>query len=502
MTEQQNSYRQIMKATSLFGGVQAIKIIIAIIQSKFIAILLGPAGMGIAGLLTSTTGLVSSLTNFGLGTCAVKDIAAANETGNNDRIVTVVTVFRRLVWFTGILGAFITIVLSPWLSQLTFGNKDYKYAFAWLSVTLILNQLASGQMVLLQGMRKLKYLAKANVIGSLAGLIISVPVYYKWGIDGIVPTVILTSLTTLILALYFGRKIQIGNAKVSSGTTILEGKGMLKMGFMISLSGLITTAAAYLVRIYISNTGSVDDVGLYTAGFAIIGTYVGLVFTAMGTDYYPRLSAIAHDNQEARSLINQQAEIAILILAPIIVIFLVFINWVVILLYSSQFIGISGMIHWAALGMFFKAASWSISFIFLAKGASSIFFWNELITNIYLLGFNILGYRLGGLDGLGISFLVSYVMYMFQVFFISRLKYSFFFEKTFVKIMTIQFLLAIACFISVKLLPIAFGYIVGIIIVMFSGIYSLVELDRRMDLKSIMHRFKEKSFEKMSYKNN
>lgn len=491
MTDQQNSYRQIMKATSLFGGVQAIKIIIAIIQSKFIAILLGPVGMGISGLLTSTTGLVSSLTNFGLGTSAVKDIAAANETGNHDRIATVVTVFRRLVWFTGIFGASITIVLSPWLSQLTFGNRDYAIAFVWLSLTLILNQLASGQMVLLQGMRKLKYLAKANVFGSLAGLLISVPIYYKLGIEGIVPTIILTSVTTLILALYFGRKIQIGNTEVSSETTILEGKGMLRMGFMISLSGLITTAAAYLVRIYISNTGSVDDVGLYNAGFAIIGTYVGLVFAAMGTDYYPRLSAIAHDNQKARNLINQQAEIAILILAPIITIFLVFINWVVILLYSSKFIAISGMIHWAALGMFFKAASWSIAFIFLAKGASNLFFWNELITNIYLLGFNIIGYRIGGLDGLGISFLVSYILYMMQVFFISRHKYRFSFERTFVKVMVIQLLLAIACFLSVKLMSAVYGYVAGSILILITGIYSLIELDKRMNLKQVLANFRK-----------
>ena len=54
--EQKSSYRQIVKATSLFGGVQFFQIIISVIRSKFVAILLGPAGMGIVGLLTATTG--------------------------------------------------------------------------------------------------------------------------------------------------------------------------------------------------------------------------------------------------------------------------------------------------------------------------------------------------------------------------------------------------------------------------------------------------------------
>ncbi|MDP5081484.1 MAG: hypothetical protein NWP87_02425, partial [Winogradskyella sp.] len=63
MKVNQTSYRSIMKATSLFGGVQVFNIIIAILRSKIIAILLGPAGLGIVGLLNSTTGFVSLLTN-------------------------------------------------------------------------------------------------------------------------------------------------------------------------------------------------------------------------------------------------------------------------------------------------------------------------------------------------------------------------------------------------------------------------------------------------------
>ncbi|HBK40816.1 MAG TPA: O-antigen translocase, partial [Porphyromonadaceae bacterium] len=95
MNKHQSSYRQIMKATSLFGGVQVFQIVISIVRSKFVALLLGPAGMGIVGLLTSTTGLVAGLTNFGLGTSAIKNISEANATGDEQRISTVISVMRR-----------------------------------------------------------------------------------------------------------------------------------------------------------------------------------------------------------------------------------------------------------------------------------------------------------------------------------------------------------------------------------------------------------------------
>ncbi len=486
MTEQQNSYRQIMKATSLFGGVQVFSIIISIIRSKFIAVLLGPAGMGIAGLLTSIVSLIGGLTNFGLGTSAVRDVASANGTGNATRIATVVTVLRRWVWVTGTLGTLVMLVLSPWLSQLTFGNRDYTFAFIWISITLLFNQLTTGQLVLLQGMRKLQYLAKASLTGSALGLIITVPLYYRFGIDGIVPAIIITSVISLLLSWYFAKKIKIAPVKVSRVRTITEGKNMLTMGFLISLSGLISMGASYLVSIFIRHTGGVSQVGLYAAGFAIINTYVGLIFTAMGTDYYPRLSAIAHSNELCKQTINQQAEIALLILAPILIVFLVFIKWVVIILYSNKFIAVDAMLHWAALGMLFKAGSWSISFILLAKGASKLFFWNELIASVYILVLNILGYYFMGLTGLGISFMVGYLLYLIQVFILSNIKYQFSFESSFLRIFAIQFLLALSCFIIVKFTIKPYFYIIGILLIIISAWHSYKELDKRIEIKSII----------------
>lgn len=486
MTEQQSSYRQIFKATSLFGGVQVFNIVIAIIRSKFIAVLLGPTGMGIAGLLTTTTGFISSLTNFGLGISAVKNVAAASVTGDDEKVATVVTVLRRLVWFTGLLGMIVTAVLSPWLSQFTFGNRNYTFAFIWISLTLIFQQLSSGQLVVLQGLRKLKYLAKADMIGAVIGLMIAVPMYYFWRFEAIVPVIIISSLTSLVLTWYFSRKVGISPVKISRRTTVAEGKGMLKMGFMLSLTGLMTTGVSYFVRVYISNTGGVDQVGLYNAGFAIITTYVGMVFTAMGTDYYPRLSAMAFDNIKAKQLINQQAEVAILILAPILSIFLVFINWVVIILYSNKFVAVNEMIHWAAIGMYFKAATWSVGFILLAKGASKLYFWNELLSNIYVLVFNITAYKLAGLEGLGISFLAAYFICFIQIFLVARIKYKFSFDKEFYRVAGLQLLLGLLCFGVMKALKAPWTYIAGTSLILVSIIFSFRELDKRMEIKALI----------------
>jgi O-antigen/teichoic acid export membrane protein len=492
MIDQKSSYRQIMKATSLFGGVQVFNIIILIIRSKVVAVLLGPTGMGIMGLFNSTIAIIGNFTNFGLQTSAVKDVSGANRTGNTIQISAVVTVLRRLVWITGILGTLVTLLFSSWLSQLTFGNKDYTLAFVWISVTLLLKQLTSGQLVVLQGLRKLKYLAKANLSGSFLGLIITLPLYYKWGVDGIVPGIIGTALITLLSTFYFSHKVEIEYVKINRAQTFEAGKEMMKMGFMISLSGLFVIAASYILRIFISRTGGVEQVGLYNAGFAIINTYVGLIFTAMATDYYPRLSADTHNIKLYKKTINQQAEIAILILAPILIVFLTFINWIIILLYSHQFTPVNGMIYWAVLGMFFKAAGWSVAFLFLAKGASKIFFWNELVFNIYMLGLNLLCYHYWGLTGLGISFSMAYILYLIQVLIISNVKFNFSFEKVFIKIFGLQFVLTLFGFVGINVLDKPYSYINGIVLIIISCWYSYRELDKRIGIKEIICKINRK----------
>ncbi|MCZ2085287.1 MAG: O-antigen translocase [Flavobacteriales bacterium] len=480
-----------MKATSIFGGVQVFNIIIQLIRSKVVAVLLGPTGMGIMGLLQTTVSLVSSATNLGLGTSAVRDISEANTSNDSNRVGSTVAVMRKLVWVTGLVGMIVTIALSPLLSKLTFGNYDYTVGFVVLSVTLLLNQLTSGQGVILQGLRQLTWLAKANVYGSVCGLLISLPLYYLYGPDGIVPAIVLSALALLGIQYAFAKQVKITALRISFKEALYQGKGMMKLGFMLSLSGLITVAASYLVRIYISHTGGVADVGLYSAGFAIIGTYVGLVFSAMGTDYYPRLASVSQSNEESKTVINQQAEIAILIMAPIIMIFLVFIKWVVVLLYSQQFAPVNDMILYAALGMFFKAASWAVTFLFLAKGAGKLFFWNELLTNIYLTLLNVVGYKYWGLTGLGISFLISYILYFVQVYLITLFKYEFSFSKEFIKVFSMNLLLGIFCLLTVKMLQNPYSYLFGLLFIFLSLYISFRELDKRLQLKELFNRIKK-----------
>lgn len=486
MTKRQSSYLQIMKTTSIFGGVQVFQILIQIIRSKFITVLLGPNGIGIFGLLNSTIGLISGFTNLGLGTSAIKSIATAYENGSEKRISVIVLVLKRIVCFSGIFGALITLVLSPWLSKLTFGNNDFTLSFIWISITLLFNQISSGQLGILQGMRKINYLAKANLYGSVIGLIITIPLYYKFRIDGIVPSIIISSLLSLLLSSYFIKKIDVKPVKVSVIRTIAEGKNMITMGFVISLTVLISLLTSYLLRIFISRIGGIADVGLYTAGITIVTTYVGMIFNAMGGDFFARLSSVSSDKKVCFLTINQQAEVAILVLAPILVLFFIMINYVIVVLYSDKFIPINIMILWAALGMFFRVIIWIMGFLYLVNGGNKTYFWNEFISTIYTLFLNLFGYYIMGLTGIGISMFIAYLITMIQSLLIGKIKYCFKFNDTFIRIFVIHFFISIIGVIVAQFVLGSWRYLLGVLLIIASFFYSYFELNKRIGLRNII----------------
>lgn len=484
-TDTKSDYRSIFKATSLFGGVRIFTILISIVRSKIVALLIGTTGIGIVGLFGSGTSLIQSITQLGLSQSAVRDVSEAHASGDQARVNRIVTVLRKLVWFTGLLGMLCVIGFSPVLSKTSFGNYDYTLSFIFLSVILLFHQLSGGQNVILQGTRRLKYLARASVWGSLLGLVICVPLYYWLGVKGIVPNLILGAFTAMLLSWHFSRKVPYEPVKVSIKEVIHEGGQMLKMGIAMSVSGVLVALSAYILRSFINRQGGIDEVGLFQAGFAIMTTYVGLVFSAMGTDYYPRLSAVNKDNEKCRVIMNQQGEIGILILAPLILACIVFVPWIVRLLYSERFLGANDYIIWAASGMLFKMASWAISFIFIAKGESKLFMINETAVNIYSLGFQILGYWLLGLKGIGIGFALTHLIYFIQNYIISRIRYGFRFTSDFNKVFILQLALLAACVALTVMLDVVWmKYVFGSVLVVVSAWISLSGLEKRMKLLS------------------
>lgn len=480
-----SNYKSIAKANALFGGVQIYNILIGIVRSKLVAVLLGSEGMGIMGLLNSTVDLVKSATNFGLQTSAVRDVTLANSEEDSKKISEVYAIISKIVWFTGFLGTFVMLVFARQFSIITFSSEEYTFHFRILSIVLLIAQLTVVNQVMMQGLRKLKSLAMSNVTGSTLGVIIILPLYYFWGYKAIAPSIIITYVISFCVSSFYFRKLHTVKSKISLSESLKRGKQMMILGFMLSLTSFMDVIQTYFVKIFIAQMGSVSDVGLYNAGFAIIIGYVGLVFSSIGTDYYPRLTAVSKDPEKFNEVVNDQMEIILLVLLPLVVMFIAFSKVIILILYTKEFLAITVMVNLMAAGMIQRAISWCPGFLYVAKGDTKLYLIIYIITFIVTSSMYLGFYYLWGLAGIGVGFFCLYFLGNFSTFWITSHFYRYKVRKQTLSMILVATTISLLVLISSFTQPII-AYPIMAAGILFSIYYSLRGLNIRLDLINIL----------------
>ena len=316
----ENSHKTILNATGIFGFAQAMKMLVSIVGSKFVAIFLGPFGIGIVGLLNNTVAIISSFTNFGINITGVREVSLANAENDQNKFSERFIVLQRWSLFTSIIGALVTICFSKLLSKLTFGNTDYYFWFVILSVNFVFANLSTSRIALLQGLRMIKSIAISNVLSSVLITLITVPIYYFFKFDGIIAVILASSFINLLVNFYFTRNIKIDKISLSIVDTFHKGKPLMKMGFLLSINVIFGQICSYLIKLYLNGNGSSAEIlGLFEVSSVILISYVGLIFNAMGADFYPRITEIQSDNFKVKELVNDQIEMGSLLVTPAII---------------------------------------------------------------------------------------------------------------------------------------------------------------------------------------
>lgn len=469
--EQQKEYRSIVKATALFGGVQAFQVLLTLVRTKVVALLLGVDGVGLLGMFNNAISMVQSITGLGINQGGVKSLSSAE---NPRKAAQIATLIRQMSLYAGLLGSVVVLALSPWLSQWSFGTRNFTGAYMWLACTILFDTLTKGELAIFQGFRRLRILAQANLLGASAGLLISLPIYYIWRTDGVVVAIILSSICGYFATLLFRDK-----QKVSPLSIRQEGKSIITIGAMLTISGFASTLVSYLFNIYLRSHGGLEDVGIYQSGFGLIDKYIGLIFVAMSTDYYPRLAAVHNENTKLSSIMNQQTVVSLLILCPVITIFLPTAPLIVRLLLTKSFLPVIPFLSWAILGMIFKVVSTSMGYILIVKGAHRLFLGTELFSWSTILITNIIGYTLWGIEGIGIAFLFSYVCYFILISTICYRNFKIGFNKEIIQILLFTIAIAISSFITTYYWIPAnqwIGYAFDIFLILIACTFSLKKL--------------------------
>ena len=479
MSEQQ-SYAQILRSSSIIGGAYGLNYLVGLVRVKIVAILLGPAGVGLIGLYTSATSLIGTVSGLGISSSGVREVSKSFSDSDVKEAAGTVRILRRMCWLTGLFGWGLAVFLARPVSRWIFGDSGHAVAISILGGTLLLGAVTGGQGALVQGMRRVGDLARINIYGMLINTVVAIGVYAWLREDGIVPVLLTTAVVSLGVSWWFARRIEVQAVTLSWRETFSGARRLIGMGSAFMWSGLLTAGLDMATRSLITREYGIESAGFYQAAWALSGLFAGFILSAMGADFYPRLTSVIDDHDKATRTVNEQTEIGILLALPGLLATLAFAPLAIELFYSKAFLPAAGLLPWFLLGIFGRVVSWPLGYIQLAKGAARWFAATETVFISLQLGLMVWLVAEYGVIGAAYGFAVTYFLYTLGMLWVGSVLIGFRWSGSVIRLLMSSAALVIIAEIAVMALGGKLGAAVATVAAAIGGIVSVRGLSDRL----------------------
>lgn len=426
LAAQTASRAQILRSTSIVGSSTAISMLLGLIRGKVVAIFLGPAGLGLLGLLNNIMSTTANVASLGIGTSGVRHIADAAVRGDPDAVARARSALMIGMALLAVIGGAVTWVLRGWIARHALGNEAYAPTVGWLALGVALLVASGSQGALLNGLRRVGDLARMTIAAALLTTVVGTGFVVAWGERGLILYLLAGPLALFVVGNWYVARIgRSGVGRLSLGQCARQCAALARLGASFMLAGLILGGGLLLIRSRLQAVVGPAGLGLFEAAWTVSMTYLGAIMGAMGTDFYPRLTALSNNPVAATALVNEQTRVALWLCGPVCVAVVGFAPWISTLLFSDQFAAAATIMRWQVLGDILKVLSWPLGYVLLAAEDGRRFVTGEAIATGVFVATVWFGIPLLGVNAAGIGFLVMYVVYLPLVYYWARRRIGF-----------------------------------------------------------------------------
>ena len=493
--EVEQDYGQTLKYLSIFGGAQGLSVLLNMLRTKIASTLLGVSGQTIIALSNRTIQMFSDATGLSLSFSAIRAMSNAYENGDESLVRQCVKVVRSIAFLTGIVGMLLMLVVTPFISEWIFENssKYFESRFLLLSPVVFFMAVSNGEIAILRGVRQFNKVAFYSVATSFISLAIAVPLYFIAGVGGVFPAIFFTAFFQMCVLLYFSLPLYAYRVSPFSVKLLREGLDMIKLGAGYIFASIFTSFGLWFVCALLSFFGDGETAGLFNTTFVMISMLPGVLFAALDSEYYPRLSGVASNVLVRNRMINEQVEVQLLVQSPFLIAFMVAMPLLIPLFYDGRFVPAVAMTQLALLGMFMRTMTYPISFLTLSQGGTLVFVLLESIYNILFVALAVLGYLIFGFCGVGIGIALAHIFDFLVVYSVLKFKYKLCLSVNVARYFFVQLPLFIA--MAIMVLCDVSGYLywsVGVVCALLSAMASLYYLRKKASLPDGVKHFYKK----------
>jgi O-antigen/teichoic acid export membrane protein len=302
------------------------------------------------------------LVDLGLGRATTKFVAAALSRNETQQIPPIAWTSLTTQCLLGILGALLTIVVTPFLVGNVFNISgdlvdESILMFYILAIALPLVVCTGTLRGILEGSQRFDLVNCVKIpTNSMVFLLPAVATALGLGLPGVglslLVTIILTAAPYYLLCLRLFPAI--GTAVKPSRELVIP---LIRFGGWVTLSTMLVPVLIYSDRLIISTVISVAALAYYTAAYEVAARLL-VIPLSVGSALFPAFSAVAQERDGVERLYARSTKHLLLMMGPITIVAVLFAGEFLRIWLGEDFAANStAVFQWLAIGMLLNGLS-------------------------------------------------------------------------------------------------------------------------------------------------
>jgi len=407
--------------TSMLSAIAAlIKIISGFIITKIIAVYIGPSGLAIIGQLQNFIMVIKTVSGDFLKT-AITKYTAEYEDDKNKKYALWSSAFK-IAAILNLIAFIILIYFSKNISYVLFQTIEYAFVFKIFAGSLPFFVLNTILLSILNGHKQINKYIFLNIVLSIVSLFIVVYLSIVYGLVGtLIAYVMSQSIVTIITIIYLRKEKWLRFNFFLLPTRKENIKKLLGFAIITLSAVLASNGSMIYVRDYITNIYSISDAGYWQGVWLLSQVTLALITTSLTTYFLPTLSILIDKKELNKELTN-----AIYIIMPIAILISLSMyylrEYIIVILYSEQFMPMSQLFLWQMIGNVIKVLGWLFGYVLVAKAMVKYTVTTEILFAITFIVLSVYFMQLYGLIGATYAYATSSFLHLVTVAVIYKFK--------------------------------------------------------------------------------
>lgn len=387
-------------------------------NKKAVSVYIGPTGVALIGQFQNSTQLAMNLAKGGINSGVTKYTAEFN--ANDQETASLWATALRVTLFSTAIVGLILILGSEYFSFKVMKSYEFSFLFITFGITLIFFTLNQLLLSILNGLKEIKTFVSINITQSLYSLVYTTALILIFGLKGALFALVTNQafvFFTIIFKLRKHKAFSLEKLGVSIDKVIL--KKLLSYSAMALTTALCVPLSQLFIRNHIGENISWESAGYWQSMWYISTMYLMVITTALTTYYLPKLSELKSVNELRDELLKGYTTVTPIVVIMTLIVFLLreFIVW---LLFTSDFYPMLELFKWQLVGDFFRIMSLLLSYLMLAKAMTKIFIVTEILFSASYVVLSVFLVDKYQLVGVTYAYSINYLLYFISMIFIMK----------------------------------------------------------------------------------